>query len=120
MKITRIIYWLATVLICFFMGFSGYNDLVKNPEFVASMQHRGYPIYLLTFLGTAKVGAVIVLLLPIKSRIKDWAYAGISFDLLGASYSHYMSGDGTKEILIPLVAFAITLISYYLYLTKKQ
>jgi hypothetical protein len=119
MKVTTIIYWITTIMVCFLMGFSGYNDLVKNPDFIAGMQHLGYPAYLLLFLGIAKVGAVIVLLAPIKGRIKDWAYAGVSFDLLGASYSHYMSGDATKEVLIPLIAFVIAMVSYFLFLKRK-
>jgi hypothetical protein len=51
MKIRNIVYWITTVLISFLMVFSGYNDLVKNPEFVAAMKHLGYPEYYGVFRG---------------------------------------------------------------------
>jgi DoxX-like family len=119
MKTTVIIYWASTLLICFLMGFSAFNDLTNNAGFVAAMRHLGYPDYLMNFLGIAKVGAVIVLLLPKQMLLKHWAYAGISIDLIGAAYSHYKSGDGLADFGLPLIAFAITLVSYFLYLKLK-
>jgi hypothetical protein len=118
MKFTNIIYWITTILICFLMAFSGYNDLTQNAGFVAAMKHLGYPDYLMTFLGVAKIAAVIVLLVPMQNRLKDWAYAGIAFDVLGAAYSHYKSGDGASAYMLPLIGFVIAMISYYFYVKK--
>ncbi len=116
MQVKNIVYWITTVLVCFLMAFSGYNDLIKNPEFVASMKHLGYPEYIMAFLGVAKFAAVIVLLIPFKSRLKDWAYAGVAIDLAGAAFSHYSVGD---SVLLPLLALVVTLTSYYFYCNKK-
>jgi hypothetical protein len=120
MKTTVIIYWASTLLICFLMGFSAFNDLTNNAGFVAAMRHLGYPNYLMSFLGVAKIGAIIVLLFPKKILLKHWAYAGISIDLIGAAYSHYKSGDGLADFGLPLIAFAITLVSYFLYLKNHE
>jgi hypothetical protein len=116
MKITTIIYWACTLLISFLMGFSAFNDLTNNAGFVSAMRHLGYPDYLMSFLGIAKAAAIIVLLFPKKMLVKHWGYAGVSIDLIGAAYSHYKSGDGVAGYGLPLIAFAITLISYFFYL----
>jgi DoxX-like family len=120
MKIITILFWLTTALVSLLMGFSGYNDLTNNADFVTAMRHLGYPDYLMPFLGVAKVLAILVLIVPKKMLIKHWAYAGICIDVIGAAYSHFKSGDGTDAIVLPLVALVITLISYYCYLVKFE
>jgi hypothetical protein len=100
------------------LGFSAYNDLMTNPEFVSTVQRLGYPVYLLKFLGVAKFAAIIVILLPIKNRLKDWAYAGVTFDLFGAAFSHYSIGDNTQTILLPIIGFIVAMFSYILYIMK--
>jgi hypothetical protein len=57
------------------------------------MKHLGYPPYLLLFLGTAKTIGVLVVLVPGIPRIKEWAFAGLMFDVSGALYSHLSVGD---------------------------
>jgi hypothetical protein len=118
MSIKNIIYWVSTFLICFLMAYSAYGDLTNNQAFVQGMQHLGYPQYLLGFLGVAKIGAIIVLLIPKKMLIKHWAYAGIVFDLAGASYSHFKSGDAMQDTLVPLFAILIAFVSYFMYLKR--
>jgi hypothetical protein len=117
MKIINVVYWVSTVLICFLMGFSAYNDLVNNPDFVATMNRLGYPPYLMPFLGVVKFIAIAIIIIPFNGRLKDWAYAGIVIDLVGAAYSHYKV-DGISDTVLPLVAVIITLVSYFLYLKR--
>jgi hypothetical protein len=45
------------------------------------------------FLGTAKILGVIAVLVPGAGRLKEWAYAGLIFDITGALYSHLSVGD---------------------------
>ena len=85
-----------------------------------AMKHLGYPSYIVPFLGVAKIIALIILLYPKKMRLKDWAYAGIVIDLLGASFSHFSVRDNWIEIITPLVGLALALTSYFLYLKNKQ
>ena len=56
-------------------------------------RHLGYPPYLLLFLGTAKILGVAAVLAPGLPRLKEWAFAGLTFDLIGALYSHVSVGD---------------------------
>lgn len=118
MKLINILYWATTILLCFLLGFSAYNDLMTSPEFVTTVQRLGYPVYLLKFLGVAKFAAIFVILSPIKNRLKDWAYAGVTFDLFGAAFSHYSIGDNTQTILLPIIGFIVAMFSYILYMLK--
>ena len=94
MKYRTIIYWIVTGLAAAFMLLAAVPDILQSADAVAIFNHLGYPPYLLPFLGTAKALAVIVLVIPGVTRVKDWAFAGLLFDLCGALYSHVSVGDG--------------------------
>lgn len=87
MKRTNILYWIFTGLFCAFMLSSGIQNLMATEEWKTIMSHLGYPLYLLPFLGIAKVLGVVALVYPGFPRLKEWAYAGFFFDIVGVSYS---------------------------------
>lgn len=97
------------------MGLSGIPDILKIPEAVQIFSHLGYPMYLLPFIGVAKILGAIAILYPGFPRLKEWAYAGIAFDLIGAFYSHLSVGDPPGALAPPLVGLALTAGSYILY-----
>lgn len=115
MKTNKIIYWIATAIICLVMGFGGYMDIRQPEEVVKEITHLGYPLYFATMLGVAKLLSVVALLIPKFPRVKEWAYAGITFDLIAAFVSHLASGDEFTESLGPVIFFAITIVSYTYY-----
>jgi hypothetical protein len=47
----------------------------------------------LTILGAWKVVGAIALLIPRSPRLKEWAYAGIFFNMTGAAASRAFVGD---------------------------
>ena len=113
MNIKSVAYWLATVLFLFPLAASGVGYLTGADTFIESMAHLGYPASLLPFLGVAKVLGVVAVLAPGFAKLKEWAYAGFTFNLLGASWAHYAVGDGA-ETVIPLVFLALLAVSYTL------
>ena len=114
MKAKLIAYWIVTVLFCLGMGFGAVLDLMRAPEVMKTLAHLGYPEYLATILGVAKVMGVIAVLLPGSGRLKEWAYAGFTFDLLGALISHAVSGDAIKDLLPPIILLVLGAASYQL------
>jgi hypothetical protein len=68
-------------------------DVLRSPDALAVVRHLGYPPYLLVFLGTAKILGVAAVLLPGLRRVKEWAFAGLTFDVTGALCSHLSVGD---------------------------
>ncbi len=97
------------------MGLSGIPDILRIPEAVQIFTHLGYPSYLLPFIGVAKVLGAIAILYPGFPRLKEWAYAGIAFDLIGAFYSHVSVGDPVSAWIAPLIGLVLTFGSYFLY-----
>ncbi len=107
-------YWLVTVLFCLAMTAGGSMNLMRADVQKESMIALGYPEYLMTILGVAKILGVVALLMPGVPLLKEWAYAGFTFDLLGAAASHAFVSDPIIETVIPLVILSIAVASYYL------
>ena len=82
-RINRV-YWVVTALMGAFMLMASIPDVLRFPQAVEIFGHLGYPAYLLPLLGTAKIGGVIAVLTPGLDRLKEWAYAGLVFDITGA------------------------------------
>lgn len=110
----NIAYWIVTVLVGLFMAGSGVPDIMMIPEAVEMFRHMGYPSYLLPFLGVAKILGGITIIQPFLPRLKEWAYAGLAFDLIGAIYSHLVMADYGLAAP-PTVGLALLFISYFLY-----
>ncbi|MEM7811772.1 MAG: DoxX family protein [Planctomycetota bacterium] len=107
-------YWVSTALFCLAMGGSGVANLVQAAPLKESIAGLGYPEYLMTILGVAKVLGVVALLAPLGPTLREWAYAGFTFDLLGAAASHGFAGHPVGEMAPPLVLLAIGAASYFL------
>ena len=86
-------YWVVTGLMAAFMLMASIPDVLRQRQAIEVFGHLGYPAYLLPFLGTAKILGVIAVLIPGSGRLKEWAYAGLIFDITGALYSHLSVGD---------------------------
>jgi hypothetical protein len=114
MKKTNIFYWIITGLFSAFMLFSAVPDILVVPDAIKIFTALGYPVYLIRFLGIAKLLGVIAILIPGFPKIKEWAYAGLFFDLLGATYSGLAQGGFQPQILFMILPIGFLFISYYL------
>jgi|SRR5579859_30807 len=118
MKKTNIIFWIITGLFAAFILFSSIPDILLTPEAKTFMGHLGYPDYFTVFIGVMKVLGIIAILVPGFPRVKEWAYAGLFFDLIGATYS-LIARDGFQPpiviMLLPLVFCGIS----YSYFHKR-
>lgn len=114
MNYRKIGYWAATGLVALAFAFGGAMDVAQPPDVVAGMAHLGYPAYFATLIGVWKILGAIAIVVPGFGRVKEWAYAGIVFDLTGAAVSHAASGDPAGNVLTPLVILAIAIASYLL------
>ncbi len=121
MKIRMIGYWMATSLIALETLAGGVVDLThgrtsvfSGPLVVDVITHLGYPVYILTILGLWKIPGAIVLLAPGLPRLKEWAYAGIFFELTGAAASFVLHGDGARELIAPVILALLAVASWAL------
>ena len=115
MKSTKIIYWIFTVLLSVLMFFSSIPGMLKQPEALKFMSDLGYPPYFAMFIGVAKILGVIAILIPGYPRIKEWAYAGLVFDLTGATYSQIAAGLPPGGLIFMAISFILAFGSYIYY-----
>lgn len=113
-KLRAIAYWLSTALIAAAFVLGGAIDASGRPPVVAFLAHLGYPAYFATLIGVWKVLGGVTVLVPRRPRLKEWAYAGIFFDLTGAAVSHAASGDGAAKVMTPFVLVGIGFASWLL------
>ncbi len=113
-KPKQIGYWVTTGLFAAAFLASGAAELASAPAVVAATRALGYPAYFVTILGVWKVLSAPALLAPRLPRLKEWAYAGIFFDLTGAAASHAFSGDPFGKVVTPLVLLLLAAASWAL------
>ena len=115
MKKYKILFWVSTTLIFLFQGIL--PALTGNTEVaIEGIRHLGYPDYFRIALNIAKVVGALVLIIPIvPARLKEWAYAGFTFDFIFATISLWSVDGFGATVLFPLVVFAVLMLSYYSY-----
>lgn len=114
MKKTKIIYWILTGLFAAFMAFSAIPDILMSEDALKFMAILGYPEYFIPFIGYAKLLGVIAILVPGYPRIKEWAYAGLMYDLIGAGYS-VAATSGIADAAMFVIFIGLGAASYIYY-----
>ena len=108
------VYWIATALLAAEFALGGIWDLLRIPYVRTIMAHLGYPSYFAVFMGMWKVPGSVVLVLPRVPRLKEWAYAGMMFEMTGAVFSHAAVGDGAFAVSVPLLLLGFIAASWAL------
>ncbi len=114
-----VVYWVATGLVASAMLSGGVAQVVHAPANVDGFVHLGYPLHFVTLLGIWKILGAMALLAPGFPRLKEWAYAGIVFDLSGAAFAWAAVGGSDTlgnagHILVPLAGLVVALTSWTL------
>ncbi len=120
MKNSKLLYWIFTILFAGAMLFSAVPDLLKSDEAIKFITDLGYPKYFVFFIGVAKLLGVVAILIPGYPRIKEWAYAGLFFDLIGATYSAIATFGFMPQMLGMLMFFVPGVLSYYFYYKRLK
>jgi uncharacterized membrane protein YphA (DoxX/SURF4 family) len=107
-------FWVATGLVALGFLTGGVFDAARGPDVRAVMSHLGYPAYFAAILGVWKVLGGLAILAPRLPRLKEWAYAGMVFDLSGAVISHVVVGDGAKAVTTPAILLLLVVASWAL------
>src|SRR5699024_4327940 len=119
-KTINISYWVVTGLFVLGMLQSGIVELIPTEGSKQLMDMLGYPQYLNTILGVAKILGAIALVQSKFQTIKEWAYAGFTIDFVGAIVSGIYATDSIAIVIVPLVFLALMFASYYLWKKRTQ
>ena len=110
-----IAYWVTTALVVFELALGGIWDILRVPQVRGLIARLGYPQYFLVILGIWKLLGAVALVIPRFPRLKEWAYAGVIFDLTGAVASLLASGlMDAGTIAYPLIMTGVAVASWAL------
>ncbi len=114
MKKNTIIFWAATLIIFLMEGIMPISTLLFAPQYTnAGTKPLGYPDYFAVALILCKfLGSLAILLPQVPAKLKEWAYAGLTYNLLFAILSHVVVDKNIGYILMPVVVLLILAISY--------
>jgi hypothetical protein len=112
-KRNKIIYWVATLWMALGMTSTGIVQVLQVEAETARMTHLGFPIYSLTLLGVLKILGVVAVLIPKFPVLKEWAYAGFFFNMMGALFAHIALGDPINELFPAMLLLLLTVLSWY-------
>lgn len=115
MKKNKIIFWAATIVIFLFEGMMPLGTLLFAPQYTtAGTAPLGYPDYFAQALIVFKVlGATAITIPQVPAKVKEWAYAGLTFNLVFAFISHACVDKNIGFMVTPLVILGILAVSYY-------
>lgn len=85
-----------------------------NEQFIAAFTALGYPVYMTRILLFAYVLGFIGILQTKFMVLREWAYAGFTFALVGAFFSHVVV-EGFSRAWWALLPLSFLLTSYFLY-----
>ena len=115
------LYWGSTGLLIAQLVVSASLLIIRPTMVTTVVRHLGYPDYFPIYLGIAKALAAVAIAQAWSATLREWAYAGVTFDLLAASLSQLAVHDSGKEVAGPLVIMSLVVISYTAYLkTGRQ
>jgi uncharacterized membrane protein YphA (DoxX/SURF4 family) len=105
------IYWITTALLALELVLGGVWDVLRVPQVHVIIDRLGYPAYFLVILGVWKLLGAVAVIVPRFPRLKEWAYAGVVFNLTGAFVSNLASGvtdTGTLAYLVLMMGVTAT------------
>jgi len=114
MKMKVIGYWAITAFLAFAMVSGGAAELLRRPDNIDGLVRLGYPAYFASIIGFWKVLGGLTVLAPRLPRLKEWAYAGIFFNMTGAAVSHAVSGDAAWHVIVTGALALLTVASWAL------
>ncbi|MGC4102122.1 DoxX family protein [Ferruginibacter sp.] len=114
-KTLKIIFWVSTLLIFIFEGvmpaLTSQTEMAKE-----GIRHLGYPAYFGIMLAVFKVlGSIAITVPQVPATLKEWAYAGLTFDMVAASTSIWAVEGFSFNVFFPLIVLAVLMVSYFTY-----
>jgi len=103
----KIAYWISTGLLTALMLFSAQMYFFQHEMVVGFYEHLGFPAWMIYPLATAKILALVAIWSRLSKVLKEWAYAGIFFDVVMAFVAHLMAGDGVTPFSLAGIVFVM-------------
>ncbi|MBL7756865.1 MAG: DoxX family protein [Chitinophagaceae bacterium] len=114
MKKQKLIYRISTGLFTLGIAMTIVSSLFPSPEAISFFTAiLDLPAHLLIFTAIAKLLGLLAILMPmVHPRLREWAYAGFVFNLIGAIYVILAAGSSPVDTLFPVLLLILLTISY--------
>jgi hypothetical protein len=121
-KTTNLIYWISTIVFSALMIFSAVGGLKPSQQAIQLIHDvLGYPVYFIQYISIAKlIGSIAILIPGLNRSVKEWAYAGLFFDLAGAIYSGVASSGKFDPMMLMMLLWILPGIVSYYYWHKRN
>lgn len=120
-KTVNLLYWIFTGLFSLLMILSALGGLQPSEDAIKLIHDQmGYPVYFIQFISFAKVIGAVAILIPSLKRAKEWAYAGLFFDLAAAIYSGIASAGKFDPLMITMLIWILPGVLSYIFLHRKM
>ena len=106
-------YWIATALVAITWTFGGVSSVLRLDSSMEAFGRLGYPSYFAGLLGTAQLLGVVALVTPVPRALREWAYAGLTFDVSAAVVSLWVVGSPIQHFVFPALALTFLMLSYW-------
>lgn len=116
----RLTYGVTTALFLLLQAWATWQYFAEAPRMADAISALGYPTYVMKILGVAKVLGILAIMTGVSTTLKEWAYAGFTFDVCGAIASHVSAGDPLLVALVPAAFLIIQLTSYLCWKHLRQ
>jgi DoxX-like family len=120
MKSLKTWFWIVTGLMGAFIVLGAIIDVSMSSDAIKLITTLGYPVYFVRFIGVMKLLGIAAVLYPQFPKLKEWAYAGLTFDTGGALFSHFSAGSGPSDWGAALLGLVLVLASYTLYTLRSK
>lgn len=109
LKTARWFYWIITGFFALTMIMAGVAYVLGVAPVVEGFLKLGMPVYVMKILGVFKVLGGITFLFVRSRTLKEWAYAGYTFNLIGAIAAHAFTdqayGPAAGVLLLVLISY---------------
>jgi hypothetical protein len=120
-KTTKILYWVFNGLFALAMLFTCVDSIMVGEQSIMFTHDiLGYPVYIIPVTGWLKIIGCIAILIPVRSRFKEWAYAGLFLDLFLALYSIGVTIGFIAELWPLLIYIPLAAGAYYFHVKKEK
>ena len=120
-KTTNLLYWIFTILFGGLMASTAVPNLLNTPQSVQLIHDQlGYPKYFVPYIGLVKLLGCVAILIPGLNKIKEWAYAGLFFDLVSSIYSAIAAFGSVDPMMLTMLIWIVPGILSYVFWNKKK
>lgn len=110
MKRDKIIFYILTGLLTLLVAGGASQYILNHEEVTVAFGMLQFPAFLIYPMAVAKISGLIAIWFIKSPKLKEWAYAGFTFNFLLAIGAHLNVGDG--EAIGALIALVFLAGSY--------